>query len=88
MPIHIGTTKDENSAFDTTCHSGESQNPALALSPPLDSRLRGNDNLGGRIPIFVAMTRRTRSGVHPEGFSSGDITGTTLKGVKRGASLS
>jgi hypothetical protein len=35
----------------------------------------------------------TRSGVHPEGFSSGDssgditgtITGTTLKGVKRGS---
>jgi hypothetical protein len=29
------------------------------------------------------MTVETRSGVHPEGFSSGDITGTTLKGVKR-----
>jgi len=31
------------------------------------------------------MTVETRSGVHPEGFSSGDITGTTLKGVKRGS---
>jgi hypothetical protein len=29
------------------------------------------------------MTTGVRSGVHPEGFSSGDITGTTLKGVKR-----
>ena len=29
------------------------------------------------------MTVEVRSGVHPEGFSSGDITGTTLKGVKR-----
>jgi hypothetical protein len=40
MSIHIGTTKDEKSAFDTTCHS----------------RAGGNDSLGGRIPIFVAMT--------------------------------
>jgi hypothetical protein len=31
----------------------------------------------------VVSLKFIRSGVHPEGFSSGDITGTTLKGVKR-----